>query len=251
MYTICRRATYTEPVSLLVPFSWTGGGVITSLCWNNLVIPKNKSVASRVLHTSPLSNRPVFPRVSSCQVKSSTFYLCENDATFLGLNWRCIERACILENLCFIEVEQGTAILVLFVEIHLSLRESIESLTRTKYRWNRISEEEKRSLLGTTREARKIPNVAALISNRFRTSLDPKFVLGSDWRLDSFQDRTGPERDKQRVGWRQSIPCARRQKVSNLFLVVSQSIMASQKDPHNLSLLHLASGQRTSQKSSL
>jgi hypothetical protein len=156
MYTICRRATYTEAVSLLVLFSWTGVGVITSLCWNNLVIPKNKLVASRVLHTSPLSNRPVFPRVSSCQAMSSTFYLCENDATFFRLNWRCIERACILENLCFIEVEQSTAILVLFVEIHLSLQESTESPTRIGYRWNQTSGE-KRTLLGTTTMARKIP----------------------------------------------------------------------------------------------
>ena len=63
--------------------------------------------------------------------------------------------------------------------------------------------------------------------------------------------RTGQGTNRERAAWRQLIPCARRQKVSILFLVVSQSIMASQKDPHNLSLLHLASGQRTSQKLSL
>src|SRR5277367_34032 len=78
--------------------------------------------------------------VSSCQVQLNTFYLCENDATFFWLNWRCIERACILENLCFIEVEQSTTILVLFVEIHLSLalrRSTVSLLTRTINRINK------------------------------------------------------------------------------------------------------------------
>ena len=95
---------------------------------------------------------------------SSTFYLCENDATFFRLNWRCIERACILENLCFIEVEQSTTILVLFVEIHLSLalrRSTVSLLTRTINRINKGREWAHEMFAGKEKFP-EIPNVAHL-----------------------------------------------------------------------------------------
>ena len=48
----------------------------------------------------------------------STFYLCEDDATFLRLDWGGIEGTRILEHLRLVQVEQRTAVLVLLVKVH-------------------------------------------------------------------------------------------------------------------------------------
>ena len=84
-------------------------------------MPKNSSVASRVLHTSPLSKRPARRVSCVCDAGSrgrGTFYLCEDDATLLWLDGRGIEGSCVLEDLCPVEMEQRACVLVLLVEVH-------------------------------------------------------------------------------------------------------------------------------------
>jgi len=48
----------------------------------------------------------------------STFYLGEDDATFLWLDWGGIEGTRILEDLRLVQVEQCSAVLVLLVKVH-------------------------------------------------------------------------------------------------------------------------------------
>jgi hypothetical protein len=94
------------------------------------VIPKNRSVASLVLQTSPPSNRPGQVSIidgTGGRDRESTFYLCEDDATFLWLDGRGIEGTRILEDLCLVEVEQRPAVLVLLVKVHCRQRRSVRT----------------------------------------------------------------------------------------------------------------------------
>jgi hypothetical protein len=77
-------------------------------------------VASLVLHTSPLSSKPS-ARVSHWLSEGRgnyTLYLGQDDPALLWLNWRHIESASFLENLCLVQMKPRPTILVLFVEAH-------------------------------------------------------------------------------------------------------------------------------------